>query len=78
MRLLIGDVEIAALQKLREADAPIRHEDIGFAVEVLGLVEGSYQGHKGLGTGGGKNRHYVMTEQGFAFMARIDWLKQRR
>ena len=76
MRFVITEGDIEALQVLREADAPTTSEAILCGVEILGLVEGSYHGHKGIGTGGGKNRRYVMTEAGFAFMARIDWLKQ--
>ena len=78
MRFIITEEDLDALQVIREAkETTIRVGPSLYHAELLGLVEGSYQGRKGIGTGGGKNRRYQMTDAGFAFMARLDWIKQR-
>ena len=76
MKFELTEKDVDTLQMLREATAAKVVSESLFSAEVLGLVEGSYRGHKGIGTGGGTNRRYQLTTQGFAFMARIDWLKQ--
>ena len=73
MRFVIDENEISFLQRLARSDKPLSSFMSGFSCEMLGLVEGSYHGLKGIGTGGGSRRQFALTDAGRAFVVRLEW-----
>ena len=71
MRIILEDEDITVLRALEAFSVPHRVATFAFDAEILGLVEGSYQGKVGGGTGGGSMRKYRLTEQGRAFLERL-------